>query len=84
MRFKDLLRELRIKAALTQEQLAERAGVPLPSLRGHEQGQRLPSWKSVVKLARALNVSTDIFSDCEEVELPEPPPRKKPSKKKEK
>ena len=67
MRFKDVLRELRKKANVTQEALAERAGVPLPSLRGHEQGQRTPSWASVVKLANALGVSTDVFALCEEV-----------------
>src|SRR5438270_186206 len=67
MKFKDMLRELRAAAGLTQQQLADRAGVPLPSLRGHEQGQRLPSWASVVKLARALGVSTDTFSACDEV-----------------
>ena len=67
MRFKDVLRELRKKADLTQEELASRAGVPVPSLRGHEQGQRMPSWASVVKLAKALGVSTDAFALCEEV-----------------
>lgn len=68
MKFKDMLRELRGKAGLTQEALADKAGVPLASLRGHEQGQRVPSWASVVKLAKALGVSTDVFSDCDEVQ----------------
>jgi transcriptional regulator with XRE-family HTH domain len=67
VKFKDLLRELRKNAGLTQEELATKAGVPLTSLRGHEQGQRIPSWASVVKLARALGVSTDVFSECDEV-----------------
>ncbi len=67
VKFKDTLRDLRSKAGFTQQQLAERAGIPLPSLRGHEQGQRVPSWASVVKLAKALGVSADVFSDCDEV-----------------
>jgi transcriptional regulator with XRE-family HTH domain len=67
MKFKDTLRGLRLKAGLTQETLAQKAGIPLGSLRGHEQGQRIPSWASVVRLARALDVSTDAFSHCEEV-----------------
>lgn len=67
MRFDELIRNLRKEAGMTQEVLAQRAGVPLPSLRGHEQGQRTPSWANVVKLARALGVSTDAFSECEEV-----------------
>jgi transcriptional regulator with XRE-family HTH domain len=67
MQFKDVLRNLREKAGLTQQKLAEKAGIPLPSLRGHEQGQRSPGWVSVVKLARALSVSTDAFADVDEV-----------------
>jgi transcriptional regulator with XRE-family HTH domain len=71
MKFMDLLRDLRKKAGLTQEKLADKAGVPLTSLRGHEQGQRIPSWASVVKLSRALGVSTDVFSECDEVQAEE-------------
>ena len=67
MRFKDILRSLRHRAGLTQIQLAERAGLPLGSLRNHEQGQRIPSWAAVVKLAKALRVSTDVFANCDEV-----------------
>jgi transcriptional regulator with XRE-family HTH domain len=67
MRFKDLLRQLRKDADLTQEELADRAGIPVTSLRGHEQGQRIPSWASVVRFARALGISTDRFSNCDEV-----------------
>jgi transcriptional regulator with XRE-family HTH domain len=77
MRFQDVLKELRRQAGLTQAELAEKSGIPLPSLRGHEQGQRVPSWASVVRLAKALAVSTDAFSDCDEVQPPAP---KKPKK----
>jgi transcriptional regulator with XRE-family HTH domain len=75
MRFKDILRDLRKKAGLTQEQLADKAGIPLPSLRGHEQGQRVPGWASVVKLAKALGVTCEVFSDCDEIhDAPDKPP----------
>jgi transcriptional regulator with XRE-family HTH domain len=67
MQFKDRLRELRANAGLTQQQVADRSGIPVGSLRGHEQGKRIPSWVSVVWLAKALGVSTDVFSDCDEV-----------------
>jgi transcriptional regulator with XRE-family HTH domain len=78
MKFKDVLRDLRKQVGMTQKELAKKAGVPLPSLRGHEQGQRVPSWGSVVKLAKALNVSTDAFSDCDEVrEEEKPTPKRK-------
>ena len=85
MKFKDVLRGLRTDAALTQQQLADKAGIPLPSLRGHEQGQRVPSWASVVKLARALGVSTDAFGDCDEVAAADPqPPKQRARPRKEK
>lgn len=73
MKFKDMLRELREKAGLTQQELAERSGIPLGTLRNHEQGQRLPSWSAVVKLARALGTTTDAFAACDEVHEPEKP-----------
>lgn len=77
MQFKDLLRQLRLKAKLTQEQLAEKAGIPLSTLRGHEQGQRLPGWPTIVKLAHALGVPTDVFAESDEVKPPAP---KRPKK----
>lgn len=80
MRFMELLRDLREKAGLTQQQLAEKADIPIGSLRNHEQGQRLPSWAAVVKLARALGVSTDVFSVCDELSEPEPEPKPAPKK----
>ena len=79
MKFNDRLRELRDKAGLTQVQLAERAGIPIGSVRAHEQGQRIPSWGSVVALARALGVDCTAFADCEEVQ-PEPAPARQEQK----
>jgi transcriptional regulator with XRE-family HTH domain len=80
MRFAELLRELREKAGLTQQQLADKAGIPVTSLRNHEQGQRSPSWAAVVKLSKALGVTADTFSACDEVSEPEKPAPKKPKK----
>ncbi len=79
MRFSDTLRNLRQQAGLTQQALADRAGLPVGSVRNHEQGYRVPSWASVVRLARALGVPTDAFADCDEVA--EAPPAKKRSGK---
>jgi transcriptional regulator with XRE-family HTH domain len=72
MQFKDLLRKLRLEAGMTQEELAARASVPVGSLRNQEQGYRVPSWASVVKLAHALGVPTDAFADCDEVRIEAP------------
>jgi transcriptional regulator with XRE-family HTH domain len=75
MRFMDRLKELRDKAGLTQQQLAEQSGIPIGSIRNHEQGHRVPSWGSVVKLAKTLGVTCEAFSECLEVQ-DEPPARK--------
>ena len=65
MKFKDKLKELRETAGLTQQELADNAGMTLHSIRNHEQGQRNPSWPAVVQLARALGVPTDEFASCD-------------------
>ena len=57
---------MREKAGLTQEQLAERSGVKLWTLRGYEQGRREPNWKAALSLAAALGVAAEAFADCEE------------------
>jgi hypothetical protein len=51
------------------------SGIPISSLRQHEQGVRIPSWASVVKLAKALGISTDAFADCDEVREEDAPAR---------
>ncbi len=68
MLFREKLRELRLAAGLTQENLAHKAGMIVASVRNYEQGQRLPSWLAVVKLAKALEVTTDTFSKCAQEE----------------
>jgi transcriptional regulator with XRE-family HTH domain len=55
------LRELRGQAGLTQDQLAERAGVKRDAVARWERGAREPSWSNVVALADALGVSTELF-----------------------
>jgi transcriptional regulator with XRE-family HTH domain len=52
-----LLRDRRLQADMTQEQLARRAGAPLPTVRKIETGQvREPCYSAVVDLLRALDV----------------------------
>jgi transcriptional regulator with XRE-family HTH domain len=64
--FAERLRELRKQARLTQAQLANRSGVPLGSIRNYEQGQREPFWNVAFRLASALGVSVEAFSECVE------------------
>jgi transcriptional regulator with XRE-family HTH domain len=82
MRFSETLRRLRDEAGLTQQQLADKAGLPVGSVRNHEQGQRLPSWRAVVRIARALGVPTDAFSKCDEVAGDEPAEEPAPRRRK--
>ena len=77
MTFGAKLRELRAVADLTQEQLAERSGQTLKTVRNHEQELRGPSWEAVVAYARALGKTADVFSDCDEVVSGTTPPRRK-------
>jgi transcriptional regulator with XRE-family HTH domain len=53
-----LLRELRKKKGLTQEQLAFEAGIRRTYVSILELGQQQPSLTTVIKLAKALKIST--------------------------
>lgn len=53
------LKKARKEAGLTQEQLAERAGVSRAAVARYESGEIEPSLKTLVSIADTLNVSTD-------------------------
>ncbi len=72
MLFRSLLKDLRERASLTQEALAQKAGTSVGNVRNYEQGIRLPSFPAVVKLAAALGVECTAFSGCEDVAGEEP------------
>jgi transcriptional regulator with XRE-family HTH domain len=80
--FQDKLKEVRQQKGLTQEQLAQRAGISLGNVRNYEQGIRQPSWVAVVRLSRALAVSADTFSVCVPDGQQQPAPRGRPRKRK--
>lgn len=61
--FGKILKELRIKAGMTQAELAAASGVSLGSVRNLEQGIRKPTWETVQKLARALKEPFDSFAE---------------------
>ena len=52
------VRKRREARALTQEKLAERAGLDATYISGIERGLRNPGIKNVAKLAKALGLST--------------------------
>lgn len=61
--FSDRLKELREAAGLSQQDLADQAGLNRFGIAKLEQGVREPSWSTVVALAKALGVSLDDFLD---------------------
>src|SRR5215472_11536359 len=56
--FADLLRQFRLDAGMTQEELGERAGISPRALRKLESGvSRIPRRDTVILLAQALNLA---------------------------
>jgi transcriptional regulator with XRE-family HTH domain len=64
--------DLREGAGLTQQELAERAGVSVWTLRRWEQKGNTPLVRVLVRVAKALGVSLDVLAG-----LAEPPAAKK-------
>ena len=52
------LRTLRQRKGLTQEEVAQRAGIHVTYLSGVERGLRNPSLKNIRRIAIALNIPT--------------------------
>ena len=60
MVFKERLKEKRMEAGLTQDQLAEKAGGTARTIQNYELGNRKPSNMEVIqKIADALNTTTE-------------------------
>lgn len=71
-RYPARLKELRLKAGLSQTELAKRAGIPQSAVAAYEVGRNSPAWGYCVRLAHALGVSLDAF-----LVAPEPPKESK-------
>jgi transcriptional regulator with XRE-family HTH domain len=55
----ECIQNARRAAGLSQPQLARKAGLPVSSLRGYEQGRRQPGLATAARLAVALGCSLD-------------------------
>jgi transcriptional regulator with XRE-family HTH domain len=75
--FGEKLRQLRDGCGMTQEQLAEKSGINLWTIRGYEQGRREPDWKNALHLAGALGVAVEAFAGCVDGAEPQKPAAKK-------
>lgn len=61
--FGDRIRELRMKAGLSQEKLGFETGLDRTYISGIERGQRNPSLKNINKIAKALKINLkELFS----------------------
>jgi transcriptional regulator with XRE-family HTH domain len=58
---------------MSQQDLADAAGLSRPNLARLELGGQAANWETVVKLAEALGVPTDAFREEEEAEAPSKP-----------
>lgn len=58
-KFARALKEERLYAGLTQEELAEKSGISMYTLRSYEQGKRMPKEKQMEALCDALGISKD-------------------------
>jgi transcriptional regulator with XRE-family HTH domain len=73
MRFGERLAKLREARGWTQQELAERSGVPYITIYRCERGQHQEPRVSVAaKLARALGVSLDVLADTYGKDIQEP------------
>lgn len=59
MGFGGTLQRLREAAGFSQDELADRAGIPVDSVQNWEQGRTKPRLDGLLKLARALGVAVD-------------------------
>ena len=58
------IKELRIQKGLTRKELAKKADISISWLKHIENGENLPSIRTLAKIAEALEVPIkDIFSD---------------------
>jgi transcriptional regulator with XRE-family HTH domain len=62
------LRRLRLASELTQEDLAHRAGITVAALARIERGEANPTWTTVRRIAKGLDVS--VVSLAEAAEAP--------------
>lgn len=65
------IQNCRLKAGLTQEKLAEKVNISQKHLSRIEQGYHNPHFDIIIKIARALDVPTDAFSEgdgCESMQ----------------
>lgn len=67
--FGEVLQELRLQQALTQDQLAERAGTERSHISALERAEKAPALATIFSLANALNIPAGKLIDLVEQRL---------------
>lgn len=67
--FGDKLRQLRKERKLTQKELANLIGVKNSVISFYEVGDRTPSLEVLIKLSKALHISTDVLLGIDKSEV---------------
>lgn len=70
MDIKQRIKEKRKELNLNQAELAKRAGLQAPAISQYENGVRNPSYEALIKLANALNTTTDYLVSGTKTEQP--------------
>ncbi len=68
--YSERLKELRAKKGMTQNDLHEKSGIPLGTLRNHEQDIRSISSDDLFAYCRSLGVACSEFEDCAQKKTP--------------
>lgn len=63
--FGNILKTQRLKADMTQAQLAQKLGITKSVISAYETGLRLPSYDILIHIAKLFNVSTDFLLGVE-------------------
>lgn len=69
----DAARTARVALELTQEEVAERAGISAPFYARIERGQTIPSTPTLARLAKALDTDADVLLGLDRADAREPP-----------
>lgn len=68
MKYQNQLKEYRNHLHLTQQEIADRAKIPLRSYQSYEQGERLPNIKVALRISKALKTfPNELWLDEDEV-----------------
>lgn len=72
MEFKNRLKALRLQHEMTQQELCEKLGVSVMTVRNWESGAKKPSMNAIVSLSEVFGVSADELLDTHQVQFGKP------------